>query len=159
MIRICFVCLGNICRSATAEGQMLALLRAEGLSEAIAIESAGTGGWHVGERADARTRETARARGYELESISRQFQAEDLERFEYVLAMDRSNLRDLQRMASGEAGIATLALFRDFDPHSPKGSEVPDPYYGGEDGFERVFDIVEAGCRGLLAHLRRTHGI
>jgi protein-tyrosine phosphatase len=156
-IRICFVCLGNICRSPTAEAVFLDLLEREGLADRFAVDSAGTGNWHVGERAHPDTRAAAKARGIEIHSIARQFQPEDFARFDYVVAMDRSNHQNLLRMAPDEDARRKLHLFRDFDPASPEGAEVPDPYYEG--GFDRVYDICEAAARGLLDHLRREHAL
>jgi len=158
-IRVCFVCLGNICRSPTAEGVFLNLLDSEQLEDRVVADSAGTAGYHVGERPDTRSLAAARARGFTLPGVGRQFQASDFERFDYVLAMDRSNLSLLERMASTDAHRAKLYLFRNFDPASTPGSEVPDPYYSGEDRFERVLDICAAAARGLLAHLRKTHDL
>jgi len=158
-IRVCFVCLGNICRSPTAEGVFLHLLDSEQLEDRVVADSAGTAGYHVGERPDPRTLETARGRGFSLPGVARQFQASDFGRFDYILAMDRSNLKVLQRMAWSDEDRAKLRLFRDFDSASKPGSEVPDPYYGGEDGFENVFDICTAAARGLLAHLRERHDL
>jgi protein-tyrosine phosphatase len=151
-ISFCFVCLGNICRSPTAEGVFLHLVRAAGLDDgSIIIDSAGTSGYHDGAPADYRSREHAARRGYGLPSRSRQFQVEDFARFDYVLAMDNVNLEDLtalRRHAPPWAG--RLQLFRDFDPTAPPGSSVPDPYYGGDRGFEEVLDQCERASRGLL---------
>jgi protein-tyrosine phosphatase len=157
-IKLCFVCLGNICRSPTAEGVMLHLVREAGLERRVLIDSAGTGAWHQGERADSRSRAEAQSRGIDLPSIARQFTARDFDAFDYVIAMDRKNLADLTRMVESDAHERKLHLLRSFDPASD-GADVPDPYYGGDDGFARVFDICEAGCRGLLAHLRKEHGL
>lgn len=154
-IRVCFVCLGNICRSPTAEAVFRALVEREGLAERFEIDSAGTGAWHVGERAHPDTRAAARARDVEVTSIARQFTREDLDRFDYVVAMDRSNRANLERIAAGHP--LRIHLFRDFDPASAKGSEVPDPYYEG--GFDRVYEICEAAASGFLAELRATHGL
>ena len=151
-IRVCFVCLGNICRSPTAEAVFLHLLREEGLAERVAVDSAGTSGYHVGERAHPGTRAEAKRRGIEVPSRSRRFVRDDFARFDYVVAMDAQNRRDLARLAPDDAARAKVHLFRDFDPASPEGSSVPDPYYEG--GFDRVFDICEAAARGLIAHLR-----
>jgi protein-tyrosine phosphatase len=156
-IRICFVCLGNICRSPTAEGVMRKLVEDADLDDHIDIDSAGTGAWHAGERADPRSSEEARARGIELTSISRQFRVEDFDAFDYVIAMDRSNRRALEDLARTKADRAKISMLRAFDDQSD-GIDVPDPYFG-EDGFANVFDICDAGCRGLLAHLRTTHGL
>jgi protein-tyrosine phosphatase len=153
-LSVCFVCLGNICRSPTAEGVMRALVREAGLAGRIAVDSAGTGAWHAGEPADARARAAARARSIELTSTARMFVRADFERFDYVLAMDRANLRALRQLTRNPEEHARLHLFRSFDPTAPADAEVPDPYYGGPEGFNEVLDICERGCRGLLAHLR-----
>ena len=153
MTRVCFVCLGNICRSPTAEGIMLHLVNEAGLADQFAIESAGTGGYHVGEEPDPRTMRTARARGVQLPSRARKFEADDFARFDYVLAMDGENLRFLEALAPDAEARKKLHLLRSFDAESPAGAGVPDPYYGAGDGFERVFDICEAACRGLLTEL------
>ena len=154
-IRICFVCLGNICRSPTAEAVFAALIASEGVSERFLVDSAGTGGWHAGERAHSDTRAAARRRGIEVTSIARQFEREDFARFDHVIAMDQSNLRNLEELAPSEEARGKLSLFRDFDPGSPEGAEVPDPYYSG--GFDHVYEICEAAASGLLAELRARH--
>lgn len=132
------------------------LLERAGLSGQVEVDSAGTGAYHVGEPADARARKTAEARGLRLGSISRQVTVEDFDRFDYVIAMDRSNQRDLLELARDDSDRAKVHLFRGFDPESPAGADVPDPYYGGPRGFDQVFDICEAAAEGLLAHLRGT---
>lgn len=161
MIRICFVCLGNICRSPTAGGIMLHLVRQAGLSSEIVVDSAGTGAWHVGEPADRRARATARNRGYELPGQARQFNHADFARFDYVLAMDSSNRRALLSLARSEAEQQKIRLFRSFDPEIPEGVEadVPDPYYGGARGFDDVFDMCERTCRNLLDFVCTQHGV
>lgn len=151
------MCLGNICRSPTAEGIFRALLEEAGLGAVVGVDSAGTGAWHVGEPPDPRSRATARRRGVELRGRGRQFQRDDFRRFDYVVAMDGSNLRELARLAPDADARDRLHRLRDFDPASAPGSDVPDPYY--EDGFDGVFDICEAACRGLLAHVRERHGL
>ena len=160
-IRICFVCLGNICRSPTAEGVMRHLVQEADLSEAVHIASAGTGGWHVGAHPDPRSRAEALRRGVKLTSRAQKFNAGDFDAYDYVLAMDRNNHGDLADLASGPEDLAKLHMLRSFDPVSraAKDLDVPDPYYGEGDGFVRVYDICEAGCRGLLAHLREKHGL
>lgn len=158
-VSLCFVCLGNICRSPTAEGVMRALVRSAGLEDRIAIDSAGTGAWHAGEPADSRSRAAARARGIELTGQARQFVHTDFARFDYVLAMDRGNRRELLRMARGDRERAKVHLLRSFDATAPADAEVPDPYYGGAQGFDQVLDICERACGGLLAHLRGHHGL
>lgn len=149
--RVCFVCLGNICRSPTAEGVMKRLVGDAGLEDDFLIESAGTAAFHVGERPDQRARAFARKRGIALDSHARQFIESDLKRFDWVLAMDRENLAHLEALRSDkDADGAKISLLRAFDPLSPTGAEVPDPYYGGDAGFEEVLDLCEAACRGLI---------
>ncbi len=155
MTRVCFVCLGNICRSPTAEGVMRHLVQEAGLGDEIAVESAGTGAWHVGEPPDARATAAAARRGIRLHGQARRFEPGDFARFDYVLAMDRSNRAALMRLAGDGPELRKVALLRDFDPGAPFDAEVPDPYYGGPDGFETVLDVCEQACRGLLEHLRR----
>lgn len=146
---VLFVCLGNICRSPTAEGILQALVKERGLDGRVRVDSAGTGDWHLGERADLRMRQAAAARGYELASRARQVVGDELESWNLVVAMDRSNLDDLQRLGGGKG---RLVLFSDFlSPDDP--IDMPDPYYGGAAGFERVIDLVEAGCPALLDRL------
>ena len=158
-IRVCFVCLGNICRSPTAEGVMKKLVRDARLSDRILVESAGTGAYHVGEPADRRSAAEARRRGIELDGQARQFALEDFSRCDYVVAMDRRNYGFLKRAARGPEDLARLSLLRSHDAESCKAQleDVPDPYF--EDNFDEVFDICEAGCRGLLAVLMEKHAL
>lgn len=159
MVRICFVCLGNICRSPTAEGIMLHLVEQAGLAATFTIDSAGTAGYHVGERPDRRTLATAKARGVRLPSRARQWAAADFARFDLVLAMDADNRATLLQLAPDDAARGKVLLLRSFDPYATPDAAVPDPYYGGAEGFEEVFDVCESACRGLLAHLRNEHGL
>jgi len=153
--RVLFVCMGNICRSPTAEGVFRHLVREEGLEDEIEIDSAGTGGWHVGEQPDARATEAARRRGIELDGMARQFSPSDFDRYDLILAMDEENRRDLLGVAPDEEARAKVRLFREFDPASNEGDlDVPDPYFGGEQGFAHVLDLVDAAARGLLDELR-----
>lgn len=160
-VRICFVCLGNICRSPTAEALMQALVDEAGLGHRIELDSAGTGGWHVGDPPDARAAAEARRRGIAMTSRARQFHAGDFAYFDLVVAMDRTNVADLHDLAHEPAHRAKVVLLRSFDPASGGGAadapEVPDPYYGEGDGFARVFDLVDAACRGLLDHVQVTY--
>lgn len=156
-VAISFVCMGNICRSPTAEAVMRGLVREAGLDHAIAIDSAGTGAWHVGEERDSRSRAVAKRRGMPITGVARQFVRGDFERFDLVLALDEDNQRDLRRLAPNDDERAKIRLLREFDPDAAPGTEVPDPYYGGPDGFEHVFDICLSACRGLLDHLRRAY--
>lgn len=153
-IEICFVCLGNICRSPLAEGVFQHLVNTENLQEKILIHSAGTGHWHVGSPPDARMRATAKKRGIALNSIAEQFQPGDFRRFDLVIAMDKSNLSTLQYMCSPEVANDKLKLFRSFDPQANGHEDVPDPYYGGSSGFETVFDIVHRTCPQILEYVK-----
>ena len=160
-VRVLFVCLGNICRSPTAEGVMRALVREAGLQASVELDSAGTGGWHVGSPPDPRAAAAAGARGIELGGRARTVTSADFERFDLLLAMDRSNARELRRLARDEEQRAKVRLLREFDPAcagegaSASGTEldVPDPYYGAAGGFEEVLDLVQAACAGLLARI------
>jgi protein-tyrosine phosphatase len=156
-MRVLFVCLGNICRSPSAEGVMRSLVRESGLQEEIEIESAGTGGWHVGSPPDRRATAAAAGRGIALEGSARRVRAEDFDDFDLLLAMDRSNLGELRELARGEQQRAKVRLLREFDPAGAGAGagdlDVPDPYYGAGDGFERVLDLVQAACGGLLAQI------
>ena len=152
-MKILFVCLGNICRSPTAEGVLRALAASEAPELHLEIDSAGTAGYHIGEPPDPRTRAAAARRGYDLSALrARVVEPADFDRFELILAMDRDNLKILQRRAP-RAAHERLRLFLEFTPESGL-LEVPDPYYGGPNGFEEVLDLVEAAARGLLAQLR-----
>ncbi len=149
-LRVLMVCMGNICRSPTAEGVLRARLIAAGLEEDIDVDSAGTGGWHSGEPPDARAQRHARQRGYDLsKQRARRVIEEDFERFDLLLAMDEDNLADLQRLKPSQAR-AELRLF--------DAAEVPDPYHGGAQGFENVLDQIERASDALLAELRTRLG-
>jgi protein-tyrosine phosphatase len=154
--RVLFVCLGNICRSPTAEGTMRALVRDAGLEREIEIDSAGTGAWHVGSAPDERATSAAAGRGIALEGVARRVSAADFEDFDLVVAMDSANLSDLRALAASDEQRAKVRLLREFDPTAGGSGQldVPDPYYGAGDGFERVLDMVDAACRGLLARIR-----
>lgn len=152
---VLFVCMGNICRSPTAEGVFRHQVERAGLARRIAVDSAGTHGYHVGEPPDLRSQKAARARGYDLSAQrARRFEAEDYARFDYVLAMDRANLAAMEGLRpSGFSGH--LGLFLDFAPALGR-REVPDPYYGGARGFEEVIDMIEQASAGLLAKILGT---
>ncbi len=158
-MRILFVCMGNICRSPSAEAVMRGLLRAEGLEHAVTLDSAGTGGWHAGAPPDARSVAAARSRGVVVEGAARQVTAADFDDFDLLLAMDRDNERDLRALAPDGAARGKVRLLREFDPAAVAAGDldVPDPYYGGPNGFDRVLDLVEAACRGLLDEVRPAH--
>ncbi|MFL5818333.1 MAG: low molecular weight protein-tyrosine-phosphatase [Conexibacter sp.] len=156
MPRVLFVCLGNICRSPTAEAVMARLVAEAELDHAIELDTAGTGAWHVGSPPDERATAAAAARGIAMRGAARQVTAEDFERFDLLLAMDADNHRNLREIAPHAEAAAKVRMLREFDPASVAAIslDVPDPYYGGEDGFDRVLDLVEAACAGLLAELR-----
>ncbi len=155
-MRLLFVCLGNICRSPTAEGVMRTLVEQAGLRDSVELDSAGTGAWHVGSPPDARATAAARARGTALEGSARQVTLEDLDDFDLVIAMDAENMRQLRQLAQGEEQLEKVRMLREFDPASAGSGDldVPDPYYGGEGGFDHVYDLVHAACEGLLAEIR-----
>jgi protein-tyrosine phosphatase len=136
---------------------MRRLLEDEKLTASIAVDSAGTGDWHVGEPPDRRSAAAGKRRGLKVQGRARRVDVGDFDRFDYLVAMDRSNLENLSRLTPSEDARAKVVLFRSFDPSSPRDADVPDPYYGEGDGFEKVLDICEAACRGLLQHIRETH--
>jgi protein-tyrosine phosphatase len=152
-VKVLFVCMGNICRSPTAEAVFRHYVEQAGLAENIQIDSAGTHDYHIGDAPDARTQRAAQQRGYDMSNLrGRQVAVEDFSRFDYVLAMDEANLSILQRLRPREAQ-SHLGLFLEFaGRHAER--EVPDPYYGGAEGFERVLDMVEDAAVGLLQHIR-----
>jgi protein-tyrosine phosphatase len=151
-VRILFVCLGNICRSPTAEGVMRRLVADAGLADAVEVESAGTGDWHVGHAPDSRATSAAAARGIELDGAARQVTPADFEDFDLLVAMDRSNRDTLLALAPDEDARRKVFLLREFSEGNDL--DVPDPYYGGDDGFERVLDIVERSAEALLEEVR-----
>jgi protein-tyrosine phosphatase len=170
-VKICFVCMGNICRSPTAEGIMQAKVdaadpgRSNGTASAVELDSAGTGGWHRGERADERARAEAHRRGIALTSRARQVHAGDFAYFDLLVAMDRANHADLLDLAPDAAARAKVRLLREFSSGASDAGrafpidlddpslDVPDPYYGGPNGFADVFDLIDDACDGLLAHV------
>jgi protein-tyrosine phosphatase len=156
-VRLLFVCLGNICRSPTAEAVMRDLVRREGLEEVVAVDSAGTGAWHIGAPPDRRSALAASARGISLDGRGRQVTRDDFERHDLLLAMDRSNRDALLALAPDAAAREKVRLLREFDRHAMATGnvDVPDPYFGGPGGFEDVLDLVEHACAGLLDELRR----
>lgn len=153
--RILFVCLGNICRSPAAEGVFLHRLAAEGLEDRFVVDSAGTGGWHVGKPADSRMRAAAARRGIALPSRARQLDLADLTAFDRILTMDADNLAQVRALVSQLGPTPGLARIEPMVRHCRRfrADEVPDPYYGGAEGFEQVLDLLEDACGGLLEEL------
>jgi len=153
-VKVLFVCLGNICRSPTAEAVLRAIAAREARDLEVDADSAGTAGYHIGAAPDERSQQAARRRGYDMSALrARVVAPEDFERFDLILAMDRENLSVLRRRAPRERHDR-IRLFLEFAPDLGT-AEVPDPYYGGPNGFEEVLDLVEGAARALLAHLRR----
>jgi protein-tyrosine phosphatase len=154
MVRVLFVCLGNICRSPLAQGVFEDVLRREELEDVVFVDSAGTGSWHVGSPPDNRAQRSAAARGLDLSAQrARRISPDDCEVFDYILTMDEENY---QTVASLCRGSAVVRPFLDFAPHSPE-REVPDPYGGGPDRFELVLDLVAEASEGLLDDIRDQH--
>lgn len=158
-VRVLFVCLGNICRSPVAEGLFQDKVTAAGLAGDIEVDSAGTGGWHVGAPPDRRMTATAAARGTDLSRLkARQLVRADLDDFDHVFVMDKNNLHDTLALdPNGDHGTR-VRLLREFDPE-PGDYQVPDPYYGGPEGFDRVYDMVDRATDAILDRLRHAHGV
>lgn len=156
MVKVLFVCMGNICRSPTAHGVFRDLVAKQQLAETISIDSAGTHAYHVGNRPDRRARETAQQRGVDLSDLeARQVEKGDFDEFDYVVAMDQDNYMSLSEICPDQH-VDKIHMFMDFAPQM-RTREVPDPYYGGPAGFERVYDLVEAAAQGLLSEIRQRH--
>ena len=153
MVRVLFVCLGNICRSPAAEGVMKHLVRSHGLENKIEVQSAGTAGYHEGEPADTRMSAHASRRGYTLDSLAQRFQTKFFDEFDYIITMDRSNYQNVIKLASSEdQEKKVIPMAHLCEAHSI--TEVPDPYYEGSEGFELVLDLVEDGCKALLQRIQ-----
>ena len=159
MVKVLFVCMGNICRSPMAEGAFQRMLEDCGLAEKIAVDSAGTHSYHIGAPPDMRGQATALRRGADLHRLrARQVTEADVAEFDYVLAMDQDNYNHLLALCQDPELRPRIQLFLDYAPELPE-REVPDPYYGGSGGFERVMDLVEAAAQGLLVHIRERYRI
>jgi protein-tyrosine phosphatase len=154
MVRVLFVCMGNICRSPLAQGVFQGVLRREGLEDEVFVDSAGTGAWHVGEPPDERALSAASLRGVDISSQrARRIDPEDCQNFDYIVTMDEENYRAVAGLCRGSAVVRP---FLDFATDSPE-REVPDPYYGGPEGFDYVLDLVEEASEGLLDDIRERH--
>ena len=154
-MRVLFVCMGNICRSPTAEGVLRHLVREAGLEDRVTIDSAGTGDWHVGNPPDERSTACARRRGITLEGAARQVRPRDFDDFDLLLCADASNVAALRGLAPDDAARRKVRRLREYDPEAVASGDldVPDPYYGGPDGFDDVLDAIDRACRGLLAEM------
>lgn len=150
--RICFVCLGNICRSPTAEAVFQHLVNKKGLSEYFYIDSAGTAAYHIGNQANSKSRQIALDNGVEILSRARQIDSRDLEEFDLIIAMDNENQKNIGHLDPQGVYDDKIKRMREFDPN-PENGEVPDPYYGGMDGFRDVFEILNRSCTKLLEEL------
>lgn len=158
MIGVLFVCLGNICRSPMAEGVFKKHLDDKGLNDKVFADSSGTGAYHVGENPDHRMCETAKGYSIILDHKARQFSRLDFKKFDYILVMDEANFKDIKTLADDSADLAKIKLMRDFDPY-PESGNVPDPYYGGIDGFTTVYQILDRSTREFLDHLVKKHNL
>ena len=152
--KLLFICLGNICRSPAADGVMRRLVKESGLLDCIHIDSAGTAGWHAGRPADARMREAGARRGYDFSHTARQVTAEDLAIYDLILVMDDQNRRDLRSLDPQRLNESKIRYFCEFCTRHEE-REVPDPYYGGNEGFQHVLDLMEDGCSGILQEIRQ----
>lgn len=152
-IKILFICLGNICRSPAAEGVMRELVHHAGRDDEFEIDSAGIGGWHVGQLPDNRMRNHGAQRGYKFDSRARQFSKNDFSHFDYILVMDHDNFRAVSAMAPTPADQIKVRMLTDYLQHHPNASVVPDPYYGGPEEFDYALDLIEDACQGLLNRL------
>ncbi|MEU6219666.1 low molecular weight protein-tyrosine-phosphatase [Streptomyces sp. NPDC047022] len=152
--RVCFVCTGNICRSPMAESVFRARVEEAGLDGLVEVDSAGTGDWHEGDGADPRSLDVLEEHGYDSDHTARQFQASWFSRLDLVIALDSGHLKALRRLAPTPEDEAKVRLLRSYDPAADDDLDVPDPYYGGRDGFETVLEMVEAASTGLLTAVR-----
>jgi protein-tyrosine phosphatase len=155
--KICFVCLGNIVRSPLAEKMFAHLAGEAGVGHKYEIDSAGTGAWHIGERPDPRMRRVAARNGLNYDGRARQFELEDFDRFDLIIVMDGENRRDLLELAPSEDVLGKIHALREFDPQGDPRAAVPDPYYGGWQGFEETYEIVRRSVEGLLESLEDGH--
>lgn len=154
-----FVCLGNICRSPAAEGIMRHMTKEHMMEDYVDIDSAGIGSWHAGELPDRRMRSHGSAHGYDFSSRARQIKQEDMQRFDHIIVMDDENYKDVTAMARTDEQRRKISRMTDFCKHHPGHTAVPDPYYGGDRGFELVIELLEDGCKELLKQIAQKHGV
>lgn len=153
--RILFICLGNICRSPAAEGIMLHIINNEGMGHLYQVDSAGLGGWHVGELPDPRMRRHGERHGYDFCSRARKFVPEDFDRFNIIVAMDQNNYDEIMSMARTPYDYSKIVTMASYLRHHPTFKSIPDPYYGGDHGFELVISLLEDACKGLFDELQK----
>lgn len=153
-INLLFVCLGNICRSPAAEGIIKKMIKDEGLEDKVFVDSAGTSNWNEGNPPDERMQKHGSKRGYTFEGSARTFRSSDFDKFDYILVMDSNNYNNVKKLARTKEDIAKIRMMTDFMSNSDH-DHVPDPYYGGEDGFELVMNLLEDASKGLLEEVKR----
>lgn len=158
MVKVLFVCLGNICRSPLAQGLMEKKIKEAGLEHAIEVDSCGTSAYHIGEQPDERTVKNALKNGLRLDHQARQFVKKDFRAFDYILVMDKANLQCATRMDQTKEFSQKLQLMRDFDPED-KGGDVPDPYFGGEEGFQNVYEMLDRSMDNFLKQIISKHNL
>lgn len=153
-INLLFVCLGNICRSPAAEGIMKKMIEDEGLNDRVFVDSAGTSNWNDGKTPDERMRKHGLKRGYDFCTIARTFKSSDFDKFDYIIVMDNNNYMNVKKLSRSEEDVSKIHRMTDFSINFSDHAHVPDPYYGGDDGFNLVMDLLEDGCRGLLKEIK-----
>jgi protein-tyrosine phosphatase len=158
MLKVMFVCLGNICRSPLAEAVFNHIINLRGLEKKICAESSGTSNWHIGDPPDPRTIEIAVVNGVKISHSGRQFKAPDLKSYNYILAMDRDNLQEITRLNDRETAVAEILMMRDFD-NERSGKDVPDPYYGSMEDFQYVFDVLNESCNNFIDFIIKENNL
>ena len=158
MIKVLFVCLGNICRSPAAEGIMKRLINKNDLQDIIEVDSAGTSGWHEGDLPDERMRAHGETRGYDFSSRARKFVKSDFDNYDFIIVMDDSNYKNVKSLTSNDSEVAKIKKMTEFSVQY-KHTEIPDPYYGGPSGFEFVLDLLEDACEGLLQAIKEKYSL
>ncbi len=153
-INLLFVCLGNICRSPAAEGIMKKMIADEGLDDRVFIDSAGTSNWNEGKKPDERMQQHGSKRGYEFDSVARQFRSSDFEKFDYIIVMDDNNYLNTKKLAATQEDVDKIHRMTDFSTKFSDHDHVPDPYYGGDDGFNLVMDLLEDAAKGLMEEIK-----